>query len=199
MVTQELGRLSASRACRGEWEQGGRLSCLPRVRGCSPNNPGVSELNSELEEQTREAQDCCPKPKGCPRTGVTGAGPLILLHSKARLLPFPGDALPPDVSGARQFPVGLRPSASPKRIASVHFRSLGVFPGGVGEFPRFSAGSMVPFTALPLRQKDKDVLETQKFEQSLGPATACLCDCSLPHSGSISPSVKGQVLETRGP
>lgn len=132
MVTQELGRLSASRACRGEWEQGGRLSCLPRVRGCSPNNPGVSELSSELEEQTREAQDCCPKPKGCPRTGEMGAGPLTPLHSAARLLPFPGDALPLDVLGVRQFPVGPRPSASPKRISSVHFHSLGTFPGGSG-------------------------------------------------------------------
>lgn len=35
----------------------------------------------------------------------------------------------------------------------------------LGESPRLSAGSMVPFPALPLRQKDKDVLETRKFEQ----------------------------------
>lgn len=55
-VTWELGRLSASGACRGAWEQTGRLSCLPRVRGCSPNNPAVSELSSELEEQMREAR-----------------------------------------------------------------------------------------------------------------------------------------------
>ena len=147
VVTWALGRLSASRACRGAWEQAGRLFCLPRVRGCSPNNSAVSELSSELEEQTREAR--------------------LSQDWGDRSWPFDALALCGQVAA---FPTGCPASPSRELGGFQWVRDLQHHPGELllftsaawvrllGESPRFSAGSMVPFPALPLRQKDKDVL-----------------------------------------